>query len=30
MVALEDLDRTSRLLAGFARRLRTDTSFVPQ
>jgi putative aminopeptidase FrvX len=30
MVALEDLDRTSRLLAAFARRLRDDTSFVPQ
>ncbi|HEY3011321.1 MAG TPA: M20/M25/M40 family metallo-hydrolase [Gemmatimonadales bacterium] len=30
MVALEDLDRTSRLLAAFARRLSTETSFVPQ
>ena len=30
MVAIEDLDRTARLLAGFVRRLRPDTSFVPQ
>jgi putative aminopeptidase FrvX len=30
MVALEDLDRTARLLAGFARRLNSKTSFVPQ
>jgi putative aminopeptidase FrvX len=30
MVALEDLERTSRLLAAFARKLRPDTSFVPQ
>jgi hypothetical protein len=30
MVALEDLDRTARLLAAFARRLRPDTSFIPQ
>jgi putative aminopeptidase FrvX len=30
MVALEDLDRTSRLLAAFARGLSTETSFVPQ
>lgn len=29
MVALEDLDRTARLLATFARRLSPDTSFVP-
>ena len=29
MVALEDLDRTARLLAAFARRLSSDTSFVP-
>jgi endoglucanase len=29
MVALEDLDRTSRLLAAFARKLVPDTSFVP-
>jgi putative aminopeptidase FrvX len=29
MVALEDLDRTARLLAAFARRLGPDTSFVP-
>jgi len=30
MVALEDLDRTARLLAAFARRLSPDTSFVPE
>jgi endoglucanase len=30
MVALEDLDRTSRLLAAFALKLSADTSFVPQ
>jgi putative aminopeptidase FrvX len=30
MVALEDLDRTARLLAAFARRLTTDTDFVPR
>ncbi len=30
MVALADLDRTAQLLAGFARRLDTTTSFVPQ
>jgi putative aminopeptidase FrvX len=30
MVALEDLDRTSRLLAAFARRLSPNTSFVPE
>jgi endoglucanase len=30
MVALEDLDRTSRLLAAFAQKLSPDTSFVPQ
>jgi endoglucanase len=30
MVVLADLDRTARLLAGFARRLGPDTSFVPQ
>lgn len=30
MVALEDLDRTARLLAAFARTLGPDTSFVPQ
>jgi endoglucanase len=29
MVALEDLDRTARLLAAFARKLGPDTSFVP-
>jgi putative aminopeptidase FrvX len=30
MVSLEDLDRTARLLAAFARRLTAETSFVPQ
>jgi len=30
MVALEDLDRTVRLLAAFAGRLASDTSFVPR
>jgi endoglucanase len=30
MVALDDLDRTSRLLAAFALKLSPDTSFVPQ
>jgi putative aminopeptidase FrvX len=30
MVALEDLERTSRLLAAFARKLSSDTSFVPR
>ena len=30
MVALEDLDRTARLLAAFARKLSTETSFVPR
>jgi putative aminopeptidase FrvX len=30
MVALEDLDRTARLLAAFARKLGPDTSFIPQ
>jgi putative aminopeptidase FrvX len=30
MVALEDLDRTARLLAAFARRLSPETSFVPR
>ena len=30
MVALEDLDRTARLLAAFARKLNPDTSFVPR
>ena len=30
MVALDDLDRTARLLAAFARRLGPETSFVPQ
>ena len=30
MVALEDLDRTARLLAAFARKLGPETSFVPR
>ena len=30
MVAIEDLDRTARLLASFARRLAPDTDFVPR
>ena len=30
MVALEDLDRTARLLAAFARKLGPNTSFIPQ
>jgi endoglucanase len=30
MVALEDLDRTAQLLAAFARRLKTDTDFLPR
>jgi endoglucanase len=30
MIALEDLDRTARLLAAFARRLTPDTDFVPR
>ena len=30
MVALEDLDRTARLLAGFARRVTSQTDFVPR
>jgi putative aminopeptidase FrvX len=30
MVTLEDLDRTSRLLAAFARNLKPESSFVPQ
>ena len=30
MVALEDLDRTARLLAAFARRLNPNTDFVPR
>jgi putative aminopeptidase FrvX len=30
MVALEDLDRTARLLAVFVRRLSPDTDFVPR
>jgi endoglucanase len=30
MVALEDLDRTARLLAAFARKLSPETSFVPR
>ena len=30
MIALEDLDRTARLLAAFARRLTPETDFVPR
>ena len=30
MVALDDLDRTARLLAAFVRRLTPDTDFVPR
>ena len=30
MIATEDLDRTARLLAAFARRLTPDTDFVPR
>jgi endoglucanase len=30
MIALEDVERTARLLAAFARRLRPDTDFVPR
>ncbi|HUR93140.1 MAG TPA: M20/M25/M40 family metallo-hydrolase [Gemmatimonadales bacterium] len=30
MVALEDLDRTARLLAAFVRRLTPETDFVPR
>ena len=30
MVALDDLDRTARLLAAFASRLSADTSFIPR
>jgi putative aminopeptidase FrvX len=30
MIALEDLDRTARLLASFVRRLDPDTDFVPR
>lgn len=30
MIALEDLDRTARLLAAFARKLGPETSFVPR
>ncbi|MGE0439760.1 MAG: M42 family metallopeptidase [Gemmatimonadales bacterium] len=29
MVVLDDLDRAAALLAGFARRVSTDTSFIP-
>jgi len=29
MVVLEDLDRAARLLAAFARRVTTETSFIP-
>jgi putative aminopeptidase FrvX len=30
MVSLEDLDRTARLLAAFARKLTAETNLVPQ
>jgi putative aminopeptidase FrvX len=30
MVAVEDLERTARLLAAFARRLGAETSFIPE
>jgi putative aminopeptidase FrvX len=30
MIALDDLDRTARLLAAFARRLARDTNFIPR
>lgn len=30
MVALEDLERTARLLAAFARRVRAGTDFIPR
>jgi acetylornithine deacetylase/succinyl-diaminopimelate desuccinylase-like protein len=30
MVDLEDLDRTARLLAAFARKLAPETNLVPQ
>ena len=30
MIAIEDLDRTARLLATFVRRLAADTDFVPR
>jgi putative aminopeptidase FrvX len=30
MIALEDLDRTARLLAAFVRRLSPDIDFVPR
>ena len=30
MIAIEDLDRTARLLAAFVRRLAADTDFVPR
>jgi putative aminopeptidase FrvX len=30
MVALDDLERTARLLAAFARKLGPDSSFIPQ
>jgi putative aminopeptidase FrvX len=30
MVALEDLDRTARLLGAFVRRLAPDADFVPR
>jgi putative aminopeptidase FrvX len=30
MVSLDDLERTARLLAGFAGRLTSETSFIPR
>jgi hypothetical protein len=30
MVDLEDLDRTARLLAAFARKLSSETNLVPR
>jgi hypothetical protein len=30
MIALDDLDRTARLLAAFVRRLAADTDLVPR
>lgn len=30
MIAVDDLERTARLLAAFARKLGPDTSFIPQ
>jgi acetylornithine deacetylase/succinyl-diaminopimelate desuccinylase-like protein len=30
MVVLEDLERTARLLAAFARRIHTKSDFIPR